>query len=125
MRTWTSAAALLLATGAAAQMTPQQAAIVAGDPPAAPQHLRLTHLPRPAGPARSLFNGRDLSGWEPWLGYADTSLTFRPQSVAPLGTSVDTGEIFGIARVDGAPAIRAGGRIGAASPSAAISPISI
>jgi hypothetical protein len=109
MRVWIMAG-LLLTTGAAAQMTSEQAAIVAGDPPAAAQHLRLTNLPRPAGPSRSLFNGRDLSGWEPWLGYADTSLTFRPQTVAPLGTGVDTGEIFGVAQVDGAPAIRAGGR---------------
>ena len=101
---------LLLAGSAAAQMTPQQAAIVAGDPPAGPQQLRLVDLPRPAGPARSLFNGRDLAGWEPWLGYADTSLTFRPQTVAPLGTSIDTGEIFAVADIDGAPAIRAGGR---------------
>lgn len=104
------AASLLVAGGAAAQMTPQQAAIVAGDPPAQAQRLRLTHLPRPAGPARPLFNGRDLAGWEPWLGYADTSLTFRPQTVAPLGTGADTNEIFGVAMVDGAPAIRAGGR---------------
>jgi hypothetical protein len=101
---------LLLATGAAAQMSPQQAAIVAGDPTARPQRLRLVDLPRPAGPARSLFNGRDLAGWQPWLGYADTSLTFRPQIVAPLGTSIDTSEIFTVATVDGAPAIRAGGR---------------
>ena len=83
MRAWTLGTALLLASGAAAQMTPQQAAIVAGDPPAGPQHLRLTQLPRPAGPARSLFNGRDLAGWEPWLGYADTSLTFRPRQCRP------------------------------------------
>lgn len=110
MRTGTLVGALLLATGAAAQMTPQQAAIVAGDPPAGPQHLRLAGLPRPSGPAQSLFNGRDLAGWEPWLGYADTSLTFRPQTVAPLGTSIDASEIFGVAGVDGAPAIRAGGR---------------
>jgi len=113
MRTWTLAAAVL-ASAAAQQMTPQQAAIVARDPPAAPQHLRLVDRPRPAGPARALFNGRDLTGWEPWLGYADTSLTFRPQTAPgtapPLGTSVDTSEIFTVANVDGAPAIRAGGR---------------
>jgi len=119
MRSWTLAAALLLATGAAAQMNPEQAAIVAGDPPARPQHLRLADLPRPAGPSRSLFNGRDLAGWEPWLGYSDPSMTFRPQSVAPLGTSIDTSEIFGVASVDGAPAIRAGGRYWGSLASAA------
>src|SRR5262245_57615832 len=84
--------------------------MIDGDPPARPQHLRLTRLPRPAGPARSLFNGRDLSGWEPWLGYADTALTFRPQTAPPLGTSIDASGIFAVAQGDGAPAIRAGGR---------------
>ena len=110
MRSVALMATVLLAAGAAAQMTPEQAAIVAGDPPAQPQRLRLVDLPRPAGPSRALFDGRDLAGWEPWLGYADTSLTFRPQTVAPLGTSIDTSEIFTVGRVDGAPAIRAGGR---------------
>jgi hypothetical protein len=110
MRTWTLAIALSLATAAAAQLTPEQAAIIAGDPPAPLQNLQLVDMPRPAGPWRSLFNGRDLRGWQAWLGYADTSLTFRPRTVAPLGTSVDTGEIFRVVRVDGAPAIRAGGR---------------
>src|SRR6185503_4451420 len=58
--------------------------------------------------------GRDLRGWAPWLGYADTALTFRPQTAPgtapPLGTGADTREIFAVATVDGAPAIRAGGR---------------
>lgn len=110
MRGWFVAIALSLATAAAAQLTPEQAAIIAGDPPAPLQTLALRDLPRPAGPWRSLFNGRDLRGWQTWLGYADTSLTFRPRKVPPLGTSVDSSEIFRVVRVDGAPAIRAGGR---------------
>jgi len=109
MRSWILAIALSLASAAAAQMTPEQAAIVAGDPPAPLQVLRLENLPRPTGPARSLFNGRDLRGWEAWLGYADTSLTFRPRTAPPIGTSLDSGEIFHVVRIDGAPAIRAGG----------------
>ena len=110
MRGWTMAIALSLATGAAAQLNPEQAAIIAGDPPAALQNLRLIDIAGPVGPWRSLFNGRDLRGWQAWLGYADTSLTFRPRTVAPLGTSVGTSEIFRVVRVDGRPAIRAGGR---------------
>jgi len=100
----------LASAGAQAQITPQQAEIVKDDPVAAPQRLVLADVPEAAGPARDLFNGRDLSGWTPWLGYADTSLTFKPQTVAPLGTRGDSGEIFAVETVDGAPAIRAGGR---------------
>jgi hypothetical protein len=104
------AAALLAATGAQAQIGPQQAEIIKDDPVAAPQRLELVDLPKATGPARDLFNGRDLTGWAPWLGYADTSLTFKPQTVAPLGTSVHTSEIFAVETVDGGPVIRAGGR---------------
>jgi hypothetical protein len=110
MRIVAMVVALLVSTGAQAQITPQQAEIVKDDPAAAPQRLELADLPKPAGPARELFNGHDLTGWAPWLGYADTSLTFKPQTVAPLGTSVDTSEIFAVETVDGGPAIRAGGR---------------
>lgn len=110
MRIMLAAAALLVATGAQAQISPQQAEIIKDDPPAQPQVLELVDLPRPTGPARDLFNGRDLTGWAPWLGYADPALTFKPRTVAPLGTSVDTGEVFAVETVDGGPAIRAGGR---------------
>ncbi|MES2441265.1 MAG: DUF1080 domain-containing protein [Pseudomonadota bacterium] len=110
MRIVAMAAALLVPAGAQAQITPEQAAIIKDDPAAAPQRLELVDLPRATGPARDLFNGRDLAGWAPWLGYADTALTFRPQTVAPLGVSIDTGEIFAVETVDGGPVIRAGGR---------------
>lgn len=110
MRTGMLLAALLLAGMAEAQTAEQREALIAGDPAAAPQRLVLTDAPKAAGPARSLFNGRDLRGWEAWLGYADTALTFRPRTVEPLGTSVDAGEIFQVVQVDGGPAIRAGGR---------------
>jgi hypothetical protein len=110
MRILAMAAALLVATGGQAQTGPQQAEIIKDDPPAQPQRLELVDLPKATGPARDLFNGRDLAGWAPWLGYADTSLTFKPQTVAPLGTSIDTREVFAVETVDGGPAIRAGGR---------------
>ena len=62
---------LLVAAPASAQTTPEQAAVIAGDPKAEPQVLALTDVPKATGPARELFNGRDLADWEPWLGYAD------------------------------------------------------
>lgn len=110
MRIVAMAAALLVATGAQAQISPEQAEIIKDDPAATPQLLELVDVPRSTGPSRALFNGRDLSGWAPWLGYADTSLTFKPRTVAPLGTSIDTSEIFAVETVDGGPVIRAGGR---------------
>jgi hypothetical protein len=103
----------LLAAAALAQTSPERAAIVAGDPPAAAQRLRLVDLPRPSRAARALFNGRDLECWHPWLGYADPSITFRaPPGAEPIGGGfgVDASEIFSVVSEDGAPAIRAGGR---------------
>ena len=101
----------MLITGAAqAQTAEQREAIIADDPVAAPQVLAIRSVHVPKGPARDLFNGRDLSGWEAWLGYADTSLTFKPRTTEPLGTTVDASEIFRVVTVDGGPAIRAGGR---------------
>lgn len=107
-----AAMAMLCAGGAAAQeLTAQQAEIIRDDPPAAAQTLVLKDLPRATGPAQELFNGRNLIGWLPWLGYADTSLTFRANPDAePLGDGADWREIFRVETVDGAPAIRAGGR---------------
>jgi hypothetical protein len=108
----TIAAAGLCASGVAAQeLTPQQAEIIRNDPPM-PRCQRLAilhHNDAPTGPARELFNGRDLTGWEPWLGYADPSMTFRQNSAAPLGTGVDPAQVFTVVTEDGVPAIRAGG----------------
>lgn len=115
MRIWAAAAAAigLVCAGSASaqQLSDQQAAIIEDDPPAEPQTLMLRDLPCAAGPAQSLFNGRNLIGWLPWLGYADTSLTFRADPGAePLGDGADWREIFTVGQVDGASAIRAGGR---------------
>lgn len=106
-----AAAAIGLACSANAQeLTPQQAEIIKDDPTASPQKLVLRDVPRPAGPAIELFNGRNLIGWLPWLGYADTSRTFRARTVDPLGTEADWREIFAVETVDGGPTIRAGGK---------------
>ena len=105
---WMGACALLIAGNANAQ---DRAEIIRGDPQWTGVRYAIQSEPRPTSPARPLFNGRDLSGWQAWLGYADTSLTFRGNpGAAPLGTSVDTSQIFAVETVDGGPVIRAGGR---------------
>ncbi len=103
--------ALGLASAAFAQLSPEQAAIIAGDPPAGPQKLELRHLPQPTGPARALFNGRDLSDWEPWLGYADPAVTYRNPPEAPIGDRAGAPQMFSVVTEDGAPAMRVDGRI--------------
>ena len=52
----------------------------------------------------SLFNGRDLSGWETLLGPA-------PGSERPLGRNNDPFKVFTVVQEDGAPAIRVSGQI--------------
>lgn len=105
---WLGACALLAAGSAQAQ---DRSAIIQGDPAWTGERYVIASEPRPTAPARALFNGRDLKGWQAWLGYADTSLTFRgTPGASPLGTSVDTGQIFAVETVDGGPVIRAGGR---------------
>lgn len=103
--------ACALLAGGAAQAQDQRAEIIKGDPAWIGERYEIKSMPRPLGPSRALFNGRDLSGWEPWLGYADTSLTFRGNpGTTPLGTDSDASEIFAVEMVDGGPVIRAGGR---------------
>lgn len=106
-----AASALLMSGAAQAQVAWDRAAIIRGDPAWTGERYVLAAQPKTAGPARDLFNGRDLTGWQSWLGYADTSLTFRGDPGAePLGTSRDTSDIFAVETVDGGPVIRAGGR---------------
>jgi hypothetical protein len=108
-RLWVAACALLAGAAQAQEIPPEQAAIIAGDPAAKAEALELTDLPKAAGPARTLFNGRDLSGWEAWLGYRDPSVTFQQTGATPIGTSIDPAEVFTVVTEDGGPAIRAGG----------------
>ncbi|MCC2975200.1 DUF1080 domain-containing protein [Sphingomonas sp. PL-96] len=99
-------ALLVLSASAAAQDSKQQARAIAGEPVAAPQRLALTDLPVPTGKATALFDGRSLEGWEPWLGYADPSITYQAKPAAtPIGTGRDTRGDFAVRTVDGAPAI--------------------
>jgi len=71
-------------------------------PPFKAQSLALTDLPEPAGPPQSLFNGRDMNEWEPWLGPKDIMNQDNPGK--PLG-AIGMGEVFKLSTVDGAPAI--------------------
>lgn len=73
--------------------------------------LTLTQVPKAAGPAVSLFNGKDLTDWDAWLGYADPALTYKRPAIAPIGSTAQTAEIFKVVNVDGRPALYVNGRI--------------
>lgn len=84
----------------------ERARMVSAGRAAAPQRLRLVDLPTPTGPVRSLFNGRDLSNWDSWLGYPDPAVTYRDDpGMKPIGTSRDRSGDFAVRMIDGAPAI--------------------
>ena len=104
-------ALLVLSAPAAAQKSKEQAQVIAGRPVGIPQRLVLTDIPVPTGKSTALFDGHSLRGWEPWLGYADPSITYRSNpATLPIGTSRDTSGDFAIRTVDGAPAIWVNGK---------------
>ncbi len=99
-------AVLLLPVAASAQTSAQQARAIAGEPPSAPQRLILKDVPRATGKAISLFDGRSLDGWQPWLGFVDPAVTYkRDPGSAPIGTARDTSGDFAVRQIDGVPAI--------------------
>jgi len=51
-----------------------------------------------------LFNGRDLTGWDTWLG-------ITPGEKEPVGLNKDPKEVFSVIMEDGLPAIRISGEI--------------
>jgi hypothetical protein len=80
-----------------------------------------------AGPAllaagndwRPLFNGKDFSGWERYLGFPPASVNIPGVGrdadghyLEPLGIDHDPLRVFSIVEVDGAPAMRLSGVIG-------------
>ncbi|WP_448658441.1 3-keto-disaccharide hydrolase [Sphingomonas sp. CJ99] len=119
MTVWkiTLAAALLASGGCAGTQTMptdagteatsiDRARAVSGGIAATPQRLRLVDLPTPTGPARNLFNGRDLNNWQGWLGYPDPAVTYRSDpGAAPIGTGRDMSGDFAVRMVDGQPAM--------------------
>jgi hypothetical protein len=57
---------------------------------------------------QSLFNGKDLSGWETYLGPKYDTLLKKWDTV-PVGLNVDPLNVFGVADVDGGKVIRISG----------------
>lgn len=81
---------------------------------AAPSPLKLADIPKPTGPATSLFNGKDLKDWDAWLGYADPALTYTRPAIAPIGATAQnaplSAEIFKVVVEDGRPALYVNGK---------------
>ncbi len=90
--------------------TAQQQALVAGDPPFKAATLSLRDLPA-ATHRESLFNGRDLQGWDVWLGAADWQQTYAPVKWQPIGLNRDATQVFSVVTEEGAPAIFSTGKI--------------
>lgn len=89
--------------------TPEEQAVIAKDPPFRAQTLKLVGAQQ--GRAAPLFNGRDLTGWDSWLGYADARDTYGQPTAAPIGLNQDTTGVFRVERTDGRPAIHVSGKI--------------
>lgn len=73
--------------------------------------LGTTVLAQPSSRAanwQSLFNGKDLSGWETYLDSPYTPNQDAPKP-APLGLNNDPKHVFSVVTVDGKPAIRVSG----------------
>mgnify|MGYP000399640501 CR=1 FL=1 len=64
-------ASAIAADGPPDGSTPEQKAAIAKDPVYRQQDLVLTNLPRSKTAPTKLFNGRDLTGWDSWLGVTD------------------------------------------------------
>ena len=100
------AAILTTGTPATAQDAVEQARAIVGAASTTPQTLVLTGIPRPTGPSRALLNGRDLSGWQAWLGYPDPAVTYKDAPAAtPIGRTRPTTGDFAIRMIDGKPAL--------------------
>lgn len=111
MRVTYALAVLALPAAASAQGSADKARTIAGEPAVAPQRLTLADLPRATGEAITLFDGRSLDGWQPWLGFADPAITYKADAAAtPIGTGRDTSGDFAVRQIDGAPAIWVNGR---------------
>ncbi|MGC3970259.1 MAG: DUF1080 domain-containing protein [Pirellulales bacterium] len=69
------------------------------------------------GPWRSLFNGKDLAGWDTYLGPPPTSVELplkkgvKGNYIEPIGTNKDPLGVYSVVTEDGAPAIRISGQV--------------
>ena len=66
----------------------------------------------------SLFNGKDLEGWETWLGKPHRAIDVPGQPrdeqgeyAGPVGLGKDPKGVFSVVKVDGKPAIRISGEV--------------
>jgi hypothetical protein len=74
--------------------------------------------PGAADDGKSLFNGKDLSGWDTWLGRPHKSVTGldlkktdKGDYTEPVGLNKDPKKVYTVVEVDGKPAIRISGEI--------------
>ncbi len=104
------AAIAMLPVTASAQSSVDQARAIAGDKPVSTVRLALADLPQLVGKTTALFDGRSLTGWTSWLGYADPALTYTDPAAKPIGASRNTRDDFAVRQVDGKPAIWVNGR---------------
>jgi hypothetical protein len=91
--------------------TPEQQAVIANDPSYRPQALKLINLPKGKRAPVRLFNGRNLDGWDSWLGYADARDTYGQPAAGPVGLNQDKTGVFRAVTVDGGPALYSSGKI--------------
>lgn len=107
----TAAAPLSAQDGPPLGTSPAERAVIANDPPFVATPLTLAALPKgKAAPVR-LFNGKNLQGWDSWLGYADPRDTYGKPTVGPIGLNRNTDAVFRVVSVDGRPAIYSSGKI--------------
>lgn len=74
------------------------------------QELALVGIPKATGPRLQLFNGVDLSGFTPWLGYSNGTMFPTDNNDKPLGET-GIGDVFKVVQEEGKPAIYIFGRI--------------
>ncbi|MEO7157806.1 MAG: DUF1080 domain-containing protein, partial [Vicinamibacterales bacterium] len=89
---------------------PAQAALIADDPPFVRQSLALDDMPKGTR-AEPLFNGRNLDGWDKWLGITDASKILTNTTEKPIGLNTDPTGVYSVVVEDGSPAIRISGTI--------------
>jgi hypothetical protein len=90
--------------------TPEQKALIAGDPAFRQVQLRLEDVPAGTSAPRALFNGRDLAGWDTWLGFKNNCDTYAPTKEKPIGLNHDEEGVFRVVTEDGMPAIFSSGK---------------
>jgi hypothetical protein len=67
---------------------------------------------------RSLFNGKDLAGWETWLGKPNRAIDVpgleknaEGEYAGPVGLDKDPKGVYSVVEVDGKPAVRVSGEV--------------